>query len=284
MLKKVRPGKPSPAMAVALLALFVALGGSAYAVNTVGSADIIDESILTQDVRGKPGTATVAAVNGSLTGDDIAGQPPNAANGTPYINGSLSGWDLTDGTVAGRDLAGNAVDSSRTKNDSLTGADIIESSLAKVPDADTLDGVDSSDLMRGAGRLVANRIVRGADNLTTTLLNIPGLGYLDANCGRNNQAAISWWNTTGANVDLWNGAYNGQSEVLGVKGEIVAPNYGPLIAYDASWNDTRNGATFSIGQGNGPGSLKMAVVHAYAYQSADGQPCGFQAHATVWTG
>jgi hypothetical protein len=42
---------PSPAMVVALIALFVSLGGSAYAVATIGSDDIINGSIRNRDFK-----------------------------------------------------------------------------------------------------------------------------------------------------------------------------------------------------------------------------------------
>jgi hypothetical protein len=42
---------PSPAMVVALIALFVALGGAAYAVATIGSDDIINGSIRNRDFK-----------------------------------------------------------------------------------------------------------------------------------------------------------------------------------------------------------------------------------------
>lgn len=60
-----RPRRPSPALAVALLALFVALGGTGYAAIKVTGRNV---------------------VNSSLTGADIR-------------NGSLSIADLSDGTV-----------------------------------------------------------------------------------------------------------------------------------------------------------------------------------------
>ena len=87
--------RPSPAMVVALIALFVALGGVAYAANTVGSSDVIDESLLSQDLKDGQG----------VTGDDVAA-------------------------------------------DSLTGADVAESTLGKVPSSDKLDGLDSTAFAR----------------------------------------------------------------------------------------------------------------------------------------
>ena len=42
---------PSPALVIACLALFVALGGVAYAASTIGSTDIIDGSIRNRDFK-----------------------------------------------------------------------------------------------------------------------------------------------------------------------------------------------------------------------------------------
>jgi hypothetical protein len=81
---------------VATLALFVALaGGTAYAANTVGSSDVIDNS--------------------------------------------LQSADLKDGSaVSGADVIDNSV----------TGGDIDESKLGRVPNADKLDGINSSAFAR----------------------------------------------------------------------------------------------------------------------------------------
>jgi hypothetical protein len=100
---------------VSMLALFFALGVGAYAANTVGSSDVIDDSLLSVDVKGKLGNSTTAAENGSLTGADISGQVANPAVGQPFVEGSLTGADV--------------------KDNSLTGADVNESTLASVPNA-----------------------------------------------------------------------------------------------------------------------------------------------------
>jgi hypothetical protein len=100
---------------VSMLALFFALGVGAYAANTVGSSDVIDDSLLSVDVKGKTGNSTTAAENGALTGVDISGQAANPAVGQPFVEGSLTGADV--------------------KDNSLTGADVNESTLASVPSA-----------------------------------------------------------------------------------------------------------------------------------------------------
>ena len=83
------------------LALFLVLcGGTAYAANTIGSADVIDNSLRSVDL--KDGSA-------------------------------VTGTDVTD--------------------DSLKGADVDESSLGKVPNADKLDGLNSTAFARKPVRL-----------------------------------------------------------------------------------------------------------------------------------
>jgi hypothetical protein len=93
---------PSPAMAVALIALFVSLGGTAAALsgsNTVQSDDL------------GPGSQVKAP--------DVAA---NAVNGSDVVDGSIQGADVAG--LTGADVSG------------LTGADIIESTLdSPVPSA-----------------------------------------------------------------------------------------------------------------------------------------------------
>jgi hypothetical protein len=117
-------------MAVACLALFVALGGAAYAAATIGSADIIDDSIRSRDVR-----------NEDLRGRDIA-------------DSSLGTSDVINNSLRGRDV----------KTDALDGTDINENSLATVPDAAKLGGVAAGEYTRRLFAVVeANgTFVRGA--------------------------------------------------------------------------------------------------------------------------
>jgi hypothetical protein len=118
--------------AVGFLALFVALGGtSAYAVNEWNGSNIQDETLTGADVRGKYRTTTVAGVNGSLTGADISGQEAITGLGQPYVNGTISGWDVTDNTIQGRDIT--------------------ESTLGQVPSAATADSLKAPEAWREVG-------------------------------------------------------------------------------------------------------------------------------------
>jgi hypothetical protein len=140
MLARLRSRRPSHATVVAYLALFVALStGGAYASHlVVDSSDVVDNSLTGVDVLGKPRTSTTAAVNGSLTTDDIAGQQAHAATGTPFIDGTLTQWDVKNGSLVGGDLANNTVAGGKIVNETVGAADIATDAVGSAeiaPDA-----------------------------------------------------------------------------------------------------------------------------------------------------
>lgn len=87
---------PSPSMAVALTALFVALGGSA-----VAATQLTKNSVSSSHIK------------------------KNAVTGSKVKNSSLTGADVKNSSLTGADV----------KNNSLTGADVDESRLGTVPSA-----------------------------------------------------------------------------------------------------------------------------------------------------
>lgn len=94
-------------MVVALLALFLALGGVAYGVaaDSVGTVAIKDSSLLSRDI--KDGAVQGRDVqDGTLHGSDIR---DGSVRGADVHDGSLRSADIADGSVAGRDLADNAI-------------------------------------------------------------------------------------------------------------------------------------------------------------------------------
>ncbi len=96
-----------------LLALFVALGGTAYAVNTVNSSDITDGQVKSVDIG-----------DGEVKSADVKDQ-------------SLTTFDVS--TFLGADVVDNT----------LTGDDINESTLGPVPGAASLGGVNAADFRPG---------------------------------------------------------------------------------------------------------------------------------------
>jgi hypothetical protein len=116
MTKKNRSFRPSPAMIVACLALLLALTGSAIAAgvakNSVRSAQIVDSTVRTLDLRD-------SAVNSAKVADD-----------------SLIATDLGPDSVGTSEIAENAVASPEVAPDSLTTGDLGANSVASSEVAD----------------------------------------------------------------------------------------------------------------------------------------------------
>src|SRR4051794_31187037 len=123
-------------MLVALLALFVALGGPAQAKHlingkdirkgTVSTAQLKDRSIAERDLS----TATVRALqttpDGSIGASKLA---PGSIGGLAIADGSVSGGDLADGTVGAADVSDGAIGSGKLADGAVTGAKIADGTL-----------------------------------------------------------------------------------------------------------------------------------------------------------
>ena len=129
--------RPSAATVIALLALFVALGGPAQAarvVKRVTSGDVKDRSLKTRDLS----RATVRELK------------------TPR-NASVTATKIVDGAVSGEKLAGQSVDSRALRDRSIRGVDV---GLGAVGAAEIADGsLTARELGRFYGRFqLANPI------------------------------------------------------------------------------------------------------------------------------
>lgn len=116
-MKKVLTRHPSPATVIASIALFVSLGGVSYgfATGSIDGREIKNSTIKSADVR-----------NNTVRTEDLR-------------NNEVRGRDIRNSTIRGQEVALN----------SLGGSDILESALERVPDADLLDGLDSTSYQQG---------------------------------------------------------------------------------------------------------------------------------------
>jgi hypothetical protein len=156
--------RPSPAMLVALLALFVALGGSSYAAVKIGARDI---------QRGAVGTRAIA--NESIRSADIH-------------NATISGADIKDDSLTNADID-NASLSAATAKSANTAAHASTATTAtsatsansakKADDAEKLDGLDSADFTRPActsqtGALKGAVTIAASAAFSGTFTPVPG--------------------------------------------------------------------------------------------------------------
>jgi hypothetical protein len=111
--------RPSPALVIACLALFVSLSGVSYGVATgfIDSREIKNNSVRTKDLR-----------NNDIRTRDLR-------------NNQIRGVDIRNSTIQSRDIGINAV----------TGVDVRESTLQKVPSAAAADTATSATSATTAG-------------------------------------------------------------------------------------------------------------------------------------
>ncbi len=113
-MKTILNSRPAPSMIVALVALFVAMGGVSYAAATIGSAQIKNNSVRSKDIRNsdvrgkdiRTGTLGSSDVkNDALTGSDVLesslGKVPSAGTADRANTAGFAGSAGNAGTVGG---------------------------------------------------------------------------------------------------------------------------------------------------------------------------------------
>jgi hypothetical protein len=141
---------PSPALVVACIALLFAFGSPVQAANTIGSSDIIDGQVQTQDL------ADLAVTQSKLA--------PNSVTSANVVDHSLTGADLKGANLKGAliNLSAGEVANGRCRDFSLNapgaaGGDVVLFSLMAVA---------PSGMLFSGVRAVANRVIVKVCNLT----------------------------------------------------------------------------------------------------------------------
>jgi len=120
MTSKTRSFRPSPALVISCLALFLALTGSALAVgiakNSVRSAQIVDGSVRTIDLR-----------DNAVNAPKIA---PNAVGGEEIAENAVQSAEVAQDALTNQDLGAASVASSEVADQSLTASDLGPNSVA----------------------------------------------------------------------------------------------------------------------------------------------------------
>lgn len=156
--------RPSPALIVALVALFVALGGPAHAARLVGGKDIRKNAISAKHIRSgqvqsrhvRDRTLRLNDLNAS-TVTELRFIPDGSLTGAKLAGGTLGGREVRDQSLQGVDIAPNAITSdeiregavgpSELANGSVDGDEIVDGTL-RAQDAASFAG--SADLDFGA--------------------------------------------------------------------------------------------------------------------------------------
>lgn len=154
MTSKTRSLRPSPAMIIACLALVLALTGSAIAAgvakNSVRSAQIVDATVRTVDLRdGAVNSAKVT--DDSLAATDLA---PDSVGTSEIAENAVGSPEVAPDSLTANDLAANSVTSSEVADQSLTANDLGP------------DSVGASELQSGSVRAAELAPIIQASNAT----------------------------------------------------------------------------------------------------------------------
>jgi hypothetical protein len=154
--------------------------------------------------------------------------------------------------------------------------------IAKAPNADRLDGIDSKKFVRGAGTKVISRRVAVATNTTSTILGIPGLGRLRGQCtGDGANAIVDYENTTSGPVDAWTDF--GVTTDLAGETELVGPPHQRVAWFDTS--GAVDGGRLVLGKGTAAGSRRTATLDITPIiPTPPAGSCIFQVQGTIWVG
>jgi hypothetical protein len=160
------------AHAIALVALFIALGGVAYAAklapNSVGSKQIVNSAVRAKDL------AKGAVRTGKLRG--------NAVRAAKVADGTLTGSDVADGSIGTADLAGAAIGARAYGRVAKNGALSRSKNVTKVTHPST-------------GTYCVS-LVPSIDPATTVAVVGPDFGFDDTSLGATAFAHVEWRSDT----------------------------------------------------------------------------------------
>jgi hypothetical protein len=247
----------SASLAISLVALFVALGGTALAVSTIGTKQIKNGAVTSAKV--KNGAVTTGKLkNGAVTSSKLAGGAVTssklaggAVTGSKLGTGAVGTTNLADGSVSTSKLADNAVTSDKVQDGSLTASDVAPNTFLAADgvaaDSTKLGGVPASGYLRGSGNEVSKRLTVTSGN-SAELLEL-SFGHIEASCASSIPTLtfvadlavdnVTAWSTLGpstAAIQVQNSLASGGSvPVTGAGGDPESVTF--QAAYDQAGNE-----------------------------------------------
>jgi len=233
-----------PATFISLLALFVALGGVGYAATRIGTKQLKNRAVTNKKLA-----------NNSVTSRKIRS---GAVGNLDLADGSVFGAKLQDGAVGTGKLGDGAVTSGKLGAAAVTSGKLAASSVtagAIAPNSVGASQIADGQVVEGNGRLQQAQVTVG-DGTGTSVLNFPGIGALDSDCGAG-QSTTHFTNNSGGTIQATRWGVNGTGAVV----ESVSMNNGDTIDQQSNPGGS-SGFTWLISFTDTAGLhlLKMEVV------------------------
>jgi hypothetical protein len=229
---------------VAYLALFVALTGtSAYAANTVFSADIVDGEVKAQDLGG------ASVINSKLA--------PNSVGSGKITDGQVKNPDINVAAVKTNSIGDGEVRSVDVLDNTLTGADINESTLALA--------------FQGTAKVVSKRVTFPVGTNGDLVLDVPGFGEVRTKTCSGKSARTSFFNDTAKTVD----AFANISRIVVAGNDPQFEQLAPGEEIYGTEIEGKESATYQVGFGS------ASVATIVVMSRGEGTNCVYQAQATI---
>jgi acyl carrier protein len=165
MTTKTRSFRPSPALLIACLALFMTLGGTALAVgvakNSIRSAQIVDGTVRTTDLRDNSVNAPKIAAD-AVGNEEIA---ENAVASPEVAPDSLTAQDLGAASVTSTEVADNSLTANDLGPDSVGASEIQADAVGSSElQADSVHASELAALLTSQ----SSTAIKGGDNASVT--------------------------------------------------------------------------------------------------------------------
>jgi hypothetical protein len=272
---------------MSVTAVFIALGGSALAINkikanSVGSKQLKSQAVKNADLADNAVTSPKVA-NGSLLGEDFkAGSLPAGAQGVPGPQGPQGPQGPT-GTVDTSSFYDKAASDARFLGTGATASN--SSALGSVPAAAFPQAVHDDDVTPsgGSAKLGFARVELPSPGLPVTILNVGGIGLIEAECEFPPEVSLTYRNTQGSTEEV-------RVQHFPQSG---APAFGPHFtvpggtAYPQASTTTTTRSIFFVGSGstaNPPARIAVFdVFSAPARAGATDTTCLIQVQSQSFT-
>lgn len=224
MLKKV--GRPSPALMISLLALFVALGGTGYAAIIVTGKNVKNSSLTGKDVKNSSLTGKDVK-NSSLTGSDVTesklGKVPSATTADSATTAGSAGSADTVGGLTLRKVAFRvAGGTANTTIFSGAGLTITASCLANNVALNATTSVQDSSIYTNVVDTDADNVAAANDLESGTFDTGSLFNLLDTNDGNPGLITFNYEGADGRTVTGNLSADEGGSPQCHVVGTVIA--------------------------------------------------------------